>query len=362
MHGAEQPRQTVAIDARRLQDRPLTGAGRWLANLLPLLVQRTELVLLTDARRPGPMSPAPQHPLRIPSLLPEMLWLQVSAARWLGSFTGVFHGTFNALPVASRVPSVVTIFDLSFEHHPEDFSPAKRRLFAAQARLAARQAKAVITCSYHARLSLLETYRLPPAKVVVAPPSVDPMFSPHQTGRAGRLLERHGVAGRYVVAIGGARRRGLPTAIDAWRRARATLGEDIPLVVVGPCAGPPPDDVVALGPLDDPTWASVLSGAAVLCYPTRFEGFGMPALEAVASGVPVVCGRVGPLPEVLGEAAEWCDPQHPSSVAAALVRVLDDDERHHALRALGLSRASVAPSWADSAQTVLDTYRRAAAT
>jgi glycosyltransferase involved in cell wall biosynthesis len=350
----------VVVDGRRLQDRPLTGAGRWLANLVPLLAAQTDLVLLTDARRTPSDLASTQVPLAVLAHLPEVVWLQWSAARWLWSGEGLFHGTFNAVPFVCRRPSVVTIFDLSFEHHPEDFSAAKRRLFSLQARWAAQHAGMVVTISEHARRGIVETYGIDPARVVIAPPSVDPVFTTagaSEDERTVRLLRDRGVRHRYVVALGGARRRGLEVAVTAWQELRRS-GHDIDLVVVGPDDPGPFAGLVHLGPLDDRTWAAVLGGARALCYPTRFEGYGMPALEAAACGVPVVCGRIGPLPEVLGDAAEWCEPTVPPSVAAALGRVVGDPVRHDQLATAGLARAATAPTWASSADVVLAAYRQ----
>ncbi len=192
---------------------------------------------------------------------------------------------------------------------------------------------------------------------MLAPPSVDPTFSPSRRGDAAGLLARRGVTGRYIVAVGGASRRNLKTAIAAWEASRASV--ETTLVVVGKEVPAQQRGVVHLGRIDDAVWAAVLAGATALCYPTRFEGYGMPALEAAASGVPVVCAQVGPLPEVLGDAAEWCDPNDVLSVTAALTRVLGDGGRRGRLRQLGLQRAATAPSWADSAAVVLDAYQRA---
>ncbi|MGI8751453.1 MAG: glycosyltransferase family 4 protein [Acidimicrobiales bacterium] len=346
----------VVIDARRLQDRPLTGAGRWLANLVPLLAAQTPVVLLTDGRRHPVPSPVDQEALWVAPRLPEVFWLQGSAARWLWSHEGLFHGTFNAVPFACRRPVVVTIFDLSFEHHPEDFSAAKRALFSAQARWSARRAAMVITISDHARSAIVEAYGVDPDRVVVAPPSVDPVFL--NAPSAHDFLAAHGVKGPYLVAIGGAPRRGLRVAVAAWKRLRAD-GLDVDLVVGGAEDPGRAPGLIYVGRVGDSDWAGVLKGASALCYPTRFEGYGMPALEAAACGVPVVCGRIGPLPEVLGDAAEWCDPTKPQSVADALARVVSDSGRHRDLRDAGLARAAAAPTWASSAEVVLNAYRRA---
>jgi glycosyltransferase involved in cell wall biosynthesis len=118
--------------------------------------------------------------------------------------------------------------------------------------------------------------------------------------------------------------------------------------------------VVRTGPLDDAAWAAVMAGALAFCYPTRYEGYGMPALEAAASGTPVVCASVGPLPEVLGSAAEWCASPSVDDIAIGLARVVADEERRSSLVRAGLEQAQRAPSWDSCAHAVLRAYAMAA--
>jgi glycosyltransferase involved in cell wall biosynthesis len=352
-------RLAVAVDARRLQDQPLGGVGRWVANILPLLAADADLTLLTDARRPPVGGGWSERALRVPGSLPETAWLQVSAARWLRGFGGVFHGTFNMLPALCRLPSVVSIYDLAPRQHREDQSLGRQAVWRPQMRLAAHQAKRIVTISDFSRDSIVRLYRIDPDKVVIARPAVDPAFGPDRAEEAGAVLERLGVGRPYVVAVGGARRRGLEVAVGAWRQARAAGAEE-DLVVVGAEAPPAEPGLHHAGPLDDAGWAALLAGAEALCYPTRYEGYGMPALEAAASGTPVVAARLGALPEVLGDAAAWVDAPTVDAVAAALTALLGDPDRRERLRAAGLARAAAAPGWDVAAATVLDAYRHAA--
>jgi glycosyltransferase involved in cell wall biosynthesis len=362
----------VAIDGRRLQERPFGGVGRWLANIVPHLAAQAEIVLLTDAGRPPAAFVLPgggivaEAPLWLPARAPEVVWIQTSVARWLRRFPGVFHGTFNQLPLAWRGPSVVTLHDLASRDHPEDFtaSPGKRLVWNAQLRQAAHQAGAIQTDSEYIRQAVLAAYGGDADRVVVAAPSVDPLFHPDRAFAGHALASSLGVGGSYVVAVGGARRRGLAVAVEAWAAARRR-GATEDLVVVGtepvgtePLA--PRPGLVAAGRLPDNEWANLLAGAAALCYPTRYEGYGLPALEAAASGVPVVCARVGPLPEVLGDAAEWCADTSASAIGAGLTRLLGDPDRRARLRAAGLARVAAAPTAADAAEILLGTYRRVA--
>lgn len=359
------PMIRVAVDGRRLQDRPLTGVGRSLACLLPHLAGGADLTVLTDRRRPpGAAEGSGARTVALPGFgaAPETVWLQAGVAAWLARRPGtVFHGTFNAVPVATRRPCVVTIHDLAWLHHPEDLPGAKRAVFAASARWAARHAAVVVTVSEFTRQAIAEAYGVGPDRLVVAPNAVAPGFGPERAIGAEELLGRMGIRPPYVLAIGGARRRGLSVALEAWRRATAGMGADRPqMVVVGDGPLPPEPGVIGLGRLEDDEWAVVLAAAEVLCYPTRFEGFGMPALEAAASGTPVVCAPVAALPEVMGDAAEWASGTGVEPVAEALGRVLSDDGRRADLRRRGLERAAAAPGWVDIARILLDAYGRAA--
>lgn len=343
----------------------MTGVGRSLAGLLPHLAGGADVTVLTDRRRPPGAGGAAGVLAELPGFgpAPEAVWLQAGVAAWLAARPGtVFHGTFNAIPFVTRNPCVVTIHDLAWVHHPEDLSPAKRALFAASARWAARHAAVVVTVSEYTRQAIAETYGVSPDRLVVAPNAVAAGFGPDRADGADDLLRRLGIRRPYVVAVGGAPRRGLAVAVEAWRRATAGAGgaERPQLVVVGSEKPPLLPGVVGVGRLADPEWAAVLAAAEVLCYPTRFEGFGLPALEAAASGTAVVCAPVAALPEVMGDAAEWAAGTGAADMAHALGAVLADSRRRAELVGRGLARAAAAPGWPEVAATVLDAYRRAA--
>ena len=350
----------MTIDARRLQDAPLGGVGRALARTLPGIAAHCDVTLLTDARRPPPtdLPSGVQHvALAAPRGLPETVWLHATAGPWARQHPALFHGTFNALPARLHGPGVVTIYDLSFELHPEDFGAAKRQLFRVQARTAARKAAAIITASRFSAEQIIEQYRIDPERVVVVPLSVDPIFAPRprDDGSAGRL----GISRPYVVAVGGAQRRGVDVALAAWRAVRAK-GVDIDLVVTGEGALASEVGLHDIGRPDDATWAAVLAGAEALCYPTRYEGFGMPALEAIASGTVVVAAPVASVPEVLGDAGAWAASPTVHDVTERLHDVLTDGALAGELRARGLARAAAAPSWDDVALHHVRTYEACA--
>lgn len=345
----------VAVDARTLQERPLGGVGRALARILPLLASRTELTLLTAAAASPTDLSLPERSLRTPWPGLGAEWLQWSAPRWLSRFEGVFHCPFYGLPFRQPVPMVVTLHDLTFEHHPGWMPATQRAVFRVQARWAARTARAILTPSRHVADDIAATYGVPTDRLFVAPPAVDPVFRPGRD--ASPLLDRLGVHSPYLVAVGGATRRRLDIALDAWRGLR-DLGLCVDLVVAG-VALLPAEPGLAAARFTDEQWAALLAGAQALVYPTEYEGFGLPPLEAIASGTPVVCSPVGALPEVLGDAAVWSPEPSAEAMTEALAGLLRDQQRLEDLRVTGLLRAKAAPGWAEAADTYLRAYELA---
>ncbi|HET6818032.1 MAG TPA: glycosyltransferase family 1 protein [Mycobacteriales bacterium] len=347
----------VALDARWMQLRPLGGVGRILANVLPHVPAGVDLTLLTDPRWPELHAAQAVMPLRAPWPGHAAAWLQWSAPRWLREFTGVFHCPFYALPFRQSVPMVVTIHDLTFEDHPEWFPRGRAWSYRAQARHAARTADVVMTVSEHVRDRIAERYGVPQERLVVASPAVDPVFlADHDVDAVRRQC---GVNNRYVVALGGGPRRNLGLALEAWERVRRRH-EDVELVVVGRAPAAEAPGVRTVGAVDDDTWAALLAGAAALLYPTSDEGFGMPALEAAASGTPVVCIRAGALPEVLADAAMWVDTLTAEALAAGLERLLTDAAGADALTVAGRRRAAELPGWEVAAARHVQAWTAAA--
>ena len=353
----------VAIDGRRAQDEPLGGVGRSLAGMLPRLAERCDLTVLVDASRPVPEVVRDLHVVALPRRrgAPEAAWLHGPVRQWGRNHPHLVHGTFNAIPFGLRAATstVVSIYDLTFELHGEDFDTPRRRAmrqwFRLNARYAARRAGVVITSSHFSAEQLREHYGVPAERLVVIPCALDPVFNPDAGQRAGEVTTRLGVSRPYVVAVGGARRRGAEVAVAAWSALRRE-GLELDLVVSGRVEAGPQPGLHRVAGLPDRDWAAVLAGAEALCYPTRYEGFGLPGLEAAASGTPVVATPTSSVPEVLGDAAEWCEASTAEAVAAGLRRVLTDTDRAAHLRARGLDRAATWPSFTDVAAAHVSAY------
>ncbi|MBC7678961.1 MAG: glycosyltransferase, partial [Pseudorhodobacter sp.] len=205
------------------------------------------------------------------------------------------------------------------------------------------------------RQDVIETYQVSPDRVIVASFGVDPVFRPEADGSA--ELARLGVRRPYVLALGGAARRNLHLAVAAWQLAT----DDHDLVGVGTEPPPPQPGVYWAGPVDDAAWAGLLAGAQAFLYPTAYEGFGLPGVEAQGAGAPVVAARTSSLPEVLGaDSACWAQSLAVEDLAAALSQLLSDETRQQSLRTAALAHAAAAPGWDQSAAAHLQAYALAA--
>lgn len=333
--------------------------GRTLFELLPRLAERTPLVALVDARLPIPALGVPVEAVSAPRGVPRLGWLELGIVPWLARRPGtLLHGAAYALPLRHRGPAVVTLFDVAWEAHPRDFGPWKRHLWRMSARHSAKVAGAVLTVSEFSKRAIVTVFGIDPATVLVAPCAVGAEF---RAGAPASGLKDRRLPARYVVALGGARRRDLPLAVEAWRRARDPAA-DVGLVVVGPEQPAEEPGLHWLGTVDDATWSAILAGAEAFIYPTSYEGFGLPAAEACAAGVPIVCARVGSLPEVLGDhAAAWVPRLDVDAFAATLSALLADPGRRDELAAGALARAARAPTWDDAADTTIEAYQLAEA-
>jgi glycosyltransferase involved in cell wall biosynthesis len=287
----------------------------------------------------------------------------------------VLHVQFTAPPFAP-CPVVTTIHDLSFEHLPETFKRRSRAQLRLTVRRTARTAALILTLSEFSRRDIIETYAVDPERVIVTPAAAPAHFKPVvDEAKLEKVRERHGIGANYLLSLGSIQpRKNLTRLIEAFRWLRKSRPDDKPpqLVIAGK-RGWLDDEIFRtaqqdglnesvkfVGYVPDEDLPALYSGALCFVYPSYFEGFGLPVLEAMQCGAPVIAGNQTSLPEVAGDAALLFDPFDTRALGEAIARVIDHSDYRAELRAKGLKRAAEF-SWIATARLTLKAYEDAAA-
>ncbi len=280
------------------------------------------------------------------------------------------HGPAFVGPLLAPCPVVITIHDLSFIRFPTLFRPANRLYLTVLTRLSARRARRLIAVSAHTAAETTRLLGVPSERIDVVYHGVDPAFHPLPADEVAVFRQRQGLPERFVLCVGTLEpRKNQTRLVEAF--ARIHDGQ-VKLVLVGG-KGWLYDElftrVEALGlskeiifpgyVMNDelPLW---YNAATILAYPSLYEGFGMPVLEAQACGTPVLTSNVSSLPEAAGDAASMVDPYDVEALAAELDRLLTDKLLRHELRKRGIAHASQF-TWPLMAQETADVYQRALA-
>jgi glycosyltransferase involved in cell wall biosynthesis len=287
----------------------------------------------------------------------------------------VLHVQFTAPPFAP-CPVVTTIHDLSFEHLPETFKRRSRAQLRLTVRRTARKAALILTLSEFSRRDIIETYAVGPERVIVTPAAAPTHFKPVvDQAELEKVRERYGIGANYLLSLGSIQpRKNLARLIEAFQGLRKSRPDDKPpqLVIAGK-RGWLDDEIFRaaqqdglnesvkfIGYVPEEDLPALFSGAMCFVYPSYFEGFGLPVLEAMQCGAPVIAGNQTSLPEVAGDAALLFDPFDTRALAESIARVIDHPDYRAELRAKGLKRAADF-SWIATARLTLKAYESAAA-
>ncbi len=277
----------------------------------------------------------------------------------------LYHGLGFVAPLRAPCPTVVSVMDLSFLTHPATHRPFNRLYLSALTRLSCQRARHVIAISEWTRRDILQHFALPAERVSAIPLGVDlNLFQPPPPERVAAFRTEHGIGPRAIFSLGSIEpRKNLPRLLDAF----AALPDNAQLFIGGSAAWKTSatlERIAELGPrvrligrIDDahlPLWHAA---CGVFAYPSLYEGFGLPALEAMACGSAIVASNASSLPEVLGDSGLLVDPTDTRAIAAALSRVLDDASLRQNLGARAITRAQRF-TWASTAARTLDVYRR----
>jgi glycosyltransferase involved in cell wall biosynthesis len=287
----------------------------------------------------------------------------------------LFHGTNYDVPLWRQCPTVLTIHDLSLLTHPETHE--RRRVTRARRRLPlmAREANLVIVPTESVRGEVCERLGLPPGKVFAVPEAARPCFMPMELEATEGVRQRLGIGTDFLLSVGTIEpRKNLQTLVSAFEEI--ALGQSRPtlqLVIAGSrgwLSQPLFDDLEKSGVrkrivlteyLNDEELRALYSSCRALVYPSIYEGFGLPPLEAMACGAPVIASRIPALEETTGGAAILVEPANVQALAGAITDLLDSDDLRSRLSALGRSRAAEF-TWERTARLTLDVYRKALST
>ncbi len=352
----------IAVDGEALIRRRKTGVDYYARGLLQAAIAQLPEVEFElwyggprhDAGLAGPNVKIRRLPL--PAKLSQKLAMSAYGflIPWLLSWTGRKPDVFLApnfvfLPGLRAQRKIAVIHDLTFEFYPQYMTPKIRRFLHVFTVRTARQADAIIVNSANTKNDVAKQYQIDPTKITVAGPAVD-----HQRFRpGGRPNPSYGIDGPYILFTGSLEpRKNVGGLLAAYEQLDPSLQKQFALVLAGGKGWLNEAimatierlrqqglQIITTGYVDENDLPDLYAGASLFAYPSFYEGFGMPVLEAMSCGVPVVTSRGGALAEVAGEAAVLVDPNDTADLARAISKILTDQDEAKRLAAAGVKRA-----------------------
>ncbi len=364
---------SVILDARTATDH-FPGIGRYvvtLASALKRVSPDLDLALLRDSSAVAQRLTLPDLPAIDCAVSPFVLqqqWQVRSALKHAGA--ALYHSAYYLMPYRPGVPAVFTCHDLIPLILRQYFSARQRLIYRFSHQLALNAAQLTIAVSHSTKNDLQRFFRVRSDRIIVVPEGVDDHFKPPPRVELERVRAQYALPGRYLLYFGSNKpHKNVQRLVAAF--ARSGVGDraaGIGLVIAGHWDQRYPqaqelaaqlnlkDRVRFIGPVKDADLPALYGGAELFVFPSEYEGFGLPVLEAMACGAPVVCSNGSSLPEVAGDAALLCDPHDADALAHAIEQVLDDRDMRAALQQRSLARAAQF-SWEQAAQQTLRAYQ-----
>lgn len=349
------------------------GIGRYVTNLARALVpQLAADERLTVLHHPAHSLALPAqaalrtHPVAVSPFSLRQQWMVPRLLRRLDA--NVYHSAYYLMPYYPGMPALLTLYDLIPILLPAHSTPRARLLFRWTTALALRASRHCLAISQATRRDVLAHFRVSPAHITAIPLAADPAFRPQPAHAIEDIRAPYNLPEHFVLYLGSNKpHKNLVRLIEAWARI-APQAPTTDLVIAGAWLDRHPEPrqrAVALGLDDRVRWLGPVAGddlpalyaaATAFVFPSLYEGFGLPPLEALACGTPVACSNTSSLPEVVGDAALTFDPTSVEAIAAALCRLLDNPALRDDLHERGLARAATF-SWQQTATATLTQYR-----
>ncbi len=366
----------IVLDGRPIQDH-FPGIGRYvyeLARVLPALAPQYRFTLLYQPTAPNhlfPLNALPADLIRQPvDASPFNLWQHWRVPAVLRQLRpDIYHATYYMMPFRPGVPTLLTVYDDIPGRFPHYFPTWKHFFIEESKQIALRIAGHIVAISEQTRQDISRRYRIAAQRFTVIPLAADERFRPQPAAALITSRKKYALPDAYFLYIGSNKpHKNLLTLVQGLHRAKETDPDVPPLVIAGPW-----DDrynavkqyirgkrlqnnVIFLGMVPDDNLPALYAGATAFLFLSRYEGFGLPVLEAMACGTPVICARSASLPEVGGEAVLYVSPDSPQQLAREMGRVGRDEALQQTLSERGLARAALF-SWTESAKQTITIYR-----
>lgn len=366
--GGDNRKSIIAIDGRYIQDH-FPGIGRYTYNLVDSLARVVSEKQFVVFYNPAPkntrydIAALARHP-NIKMRRVDIATISLAEQYRLPfiirhSPFALFHSPYYLKPYWTPMPSIITIFDLIPLRVPDhSLGRRARLLFRLTVSFAARTSTRIIVPSAATKQDLVSIVGVPPARIDVIPLAADARFAPQTESEHTHVREKYDLPRKYVLSVGiNKPHKNLAALIEAW----AGLETDAALVIAGAWdaryapISRQSSAIKFIPNVDDLDLSALYSGASVFVFPSLYEGFGLPPLEAMACGAPVVCSNAASLPEVVGDAAILVNPHHVDEIATAIHRVLANDALRDELRTKSIIHAAKF-SWERTARETFAVY------
>ncbi len=349
------------------------GIGRYVSNLaramVPLLQTDESLWLLVDSRS-TPYWPLPAANQYQTAVSPFSLAQQWHIPRLIQHLQAdVYHSPYYLMPYRPGIPTLVTLYDLIPQHFPNTVSVQARLLFQLTTRLAIHAATHLIAISEATRQDVIQAYKVATEKITAVPLAPDPRFRPQPTPILAAIRHKYNLPEKFVLYLGiNKPHKNLSRLLTAWQQLENQF-PDVELIIAGKWDNRYPQTkkqaqqlrhVRFLGSVTDEELPALYSAATVFVFPSLYEGFGLPVVEAMACGTAVACSHTASLPEIGGDTVLYFNPWQTEEIATQIGRLLQDTTLRLSLAEQGKKRAQTF-TWQKTATITLALYRQLAA-